>query len=50
MHGRSFGQHEFAMKNGAQEYLVKSYISGDNLDAAILKAIFAVAFKKAHLS
>jgi len=37
-----------AMNNGAQEYLVKSHISGENLDAAIQKAIFAVAFKNAH--
>jgi DNA-binding NarL/FixJ family response regulator len=39
---------DLAMKNGAQEYLVKSHVAGDNLDWAIQKAIFAVAFKKAH--
>jgi hypothetical protein len=36
-------------KNGAQEYLVKSHLSGDNLDWAIEKAMFAVAFN-AHVS
>jgi DNA-binding NarL/FixJ family response regulator len=41
---------DLALKNGAQDYLVKSRISGDNLDWAIQKAIFAVAFKKSHSS
>ena len=41
---------DLAIKNGAQEYLVKSHISGDILDWAIQKAIFAVAFKNVHLS
>jgi DNA-binding NarL/FixJ family response regulator len=39
-----------ALTNGAQAYLVKSHISGDNLDWAIQKALFALAFKKAHHS
>ena len=39
-----------AMSNGAQAYLVKPHISGDTLDWAIQKAIFAVAFKKALCS
>lgn len=39
---------DLARSNGAQAYLVKSQISGDNLDWAIQKAIFAVAFKKTH--
>ena len=38
---------DLAIKNGAQEYLVKAYISGDDLAWAIQKAMFAVAFKKA---
>jgi DNA-binding NarL/FixJ family response regulator len=41
---------ELAMSNGAQAFLVKSHISGDNLDWAIQKAIFAIGFKKAHCS
>jgi DNA-binding NarL/FixJ family response regulator len=45
-----FPMGDLAMKNGAQEYLVKSRISGENLDAAIQKAICAVAFKNAHPS
>ena len=45
-----FPMGDLAMKNGAQEYLVKSHISGENLDAAIQKAISAVAFKNAHPS
>ncbi|HKY73492.1 MAG TPA: response regulator [Nitrospira sp.] len=39
---------DLAIKNGAQEYLVKPHISGDDLDWAIQKAMFAVAFKKAE--
>jgi len=42
-----FSLSRLALSNGAQEYLVKSYISGDNLAWAIQKAIFAIAFKKA---
>src|SRR5262245_1638197 len=41
---------DLALKNGAQAYLVKTHTSGDNLDWAIQKAIFAVAFKKVHPS
>jgi DNA-binding NarL/FixJ family response regulator len=41
---------DLALKNGAQAFLVKSHISGDNLDWAIQRAIFAVAFKKVHYS
>ena len=39
-----------ALTNGAQAYLVKSQISGDRLDWAIQRAIFAVALKKTHCS
>jgi len=39
-----------ALSNGAQGYLVKTHISGDNLDWEIQKAVFAVAFKKVQLS
>jgi DNA-binding NarL/FixJ family response regulator len=38
---------DLAIKNGAQEYLVKAHISGDDLGWAIQKAIFTVAFKNA---
>ena len=33
---------ELAMKNGAQAYLIKSQISGDDLDRAIRKALAPV--------
>src|SRR4030095_15605501 len=33
---------ELAMKNGAQAYLIKSHISGDDLDRAIRKALAPV--------
>ena len=45
-----YSMSDLAMKNGAQEYLVKSRISGDHLDWAIQKAIFSVAFRKAQRS
>ena len=38
------------MSNDVQAYMLKAHLSGDNLDWAIQKAIFAVAFKKAHHS
>ena len=41
---------DLALNNGAQAYLLKSHISGDNLDWTIQKAIFAVAFKKIDYS
>lgn len=41
---------DLAVKNGAQMYLVKPHISGDDLDWAIQKALFAVAFKNTHHS
>src|SRR5262249_55908180 len=41
---------DVALSNGAQAYFLKSHISGDNLDWAIQKAIFAVAFKKVDSS
>jgi DNA-binding NarL/FixJ family response regulator len=39
---------DLAIRNGAQDYLVKSHTSGDNLDWAIQKSMFAIAFKKSH--
>jgi PleD family two-component response regulator len=39
---------KLAITNGAQTYLVKTAVTGDELSWAIERAIYAVAYKKAH--
>jgi PleD family two-component response regulator len=39
---------KLAITNGAQSYLVKTAVTGDELSWAIERAIYAVAYKKAH--